>query len=62
MEELSQIVKGKGLILSTKELLCLTKAHSANSEGQVEIKCPSPETLFHTNDLNKKKKIKKRTL
>ena len=33
MKELSQIFLGKGLLVSIKEQLCLTKRHFANLEG-----------------------------
>ena len=38
MKELNEIVLGKGLFVSIKGPLCLTKGHLGDQEGQVEIK------------------------
>ena len=48
MKEYSQIILGKGLFVSIKEHLCLTKGHLDNPEWQAEIKSPSLEVLFDT--------------
>ena len=60
MKEFSQIVHGKGLFVSIKGHLCLTKDHLANPEGQVEIEFLHWK-LFLTllNQIKKKIKIKR---
>ena len=52
MKEFIQIVLGKGLFLSIKGHLCLTKEHLANLEGQVEMQSTSSEFIFDTIDSN----------
>ena len=52
MKEFSQIVLGKGLSVSIKVHLCLTKGHLANPEGQVEIQSTSSEDSFDNIDSN----------
>ena len=52
MKEFSQTVLGKGLFVSIKGHLCLTKWHLANPEGQLEIKPLSLKVIFDTIDSN----------
>ena len=52
MKEFSQIVLGKGLFISMKGHVCLTKGHLTNPEGQVGIKFCSSEVIFDTFDSN----------
>ena len=52
MKKFSQIVLGKGLFVSIKEHLCLTKEHLANPEEQVEIQSTSSEVIFDTINSN----------
>ena len=53
VKEFSHAVLGKGLFVSIKGHLCLTKGHLANLEGQVEIKSISwGEVIEDTADSN----------
>ena len=52
MKEFSQVVLGKGLFVSIKWHLCLTRGHLVNPEDEVEIKFPSLEVIFDTIDSN----------
>ena len=52
IKEFSQTVLGKGLYVSIKGYLCLTRGHLANPEGQVEIKFPSLEVIADTFESN----------
>ena len=45
-KEFNEIVLGKGFFV------CLTKGHSVNLEGQVEIRTTSSEVIFDTIDSN----------
>ena len=52
VKEFSHAVLGKGLFVSIKGHLCLTKGHLAKLEGQVEIKSISWEVIVDTVDSN----------
>ena len=52
MKELNGIAFGKGLFVSIKEQLCMTKGHMYDQEGQVVIAFPSSEVVFDTFDSN----------
>ena len=47
MKELDEIVVlQKGLCASIEGLLCVTKEHLDNSEGQVEVESPLTRNIF----------------
>ena len=52
MKKFNQIVLGKGLFVSIKGHLCLTKRHLANPKGQVKIEFLSSEIVLDTFDSN----------
>ena len=52
MKEFSQTVLGKGLFVSIKEHLCLTKGQLDYPERQKEIQSTSSEVIFNTIDLS----------
>ena len=54
MKDFSQTVLQKGLFVSIKGHLCLTKGHLDNPEGQMEIKSTSSEIIFDANNSNRK--------
>ena len=47
MKELDQFFIQKGLFVSIKGRLCLTKGHLDNPEGQVEVESPLIEVIFN---------------
>ena len=54
MKDFSQTVLRKGLFVSIKGHLCLTKGHLDNPEGQMEIKPTSSEIIFDANNSDRK--------
>ena len=49
---MNQTVFGKGLVVSIKGHLCLTKGHLDYPEGQVEVEIHLTGIVFDTFDLN----------
>ena len=59
MKDFSQTALRKGLFISIKGHLCLTKGHLDNPEGQMEIKSSSSEIIFDANNSDRKNNSKR---
>ena len=59
MKDFSQTALRKGLFISIKGHLCLTKGHLDNPEGQMEIKSSASEIIFDANNSDRKNNSKR---